>query len=379
MPSTVLLLEVPSYDRDVLFPALEQVMQLLPAGLAPDAALLLKPNLLVPAAPETAVCTHPEVIAATVAALRKRGFTRLAVGDSPAVHTAEAVARSAGITRILEELRVPLVSFADSVSIENPRARVLRSIPLARAVVEGKNLINLARLKTHGFTRYSGACKNLFGCIPGTTKASLHLRYHRQETFARMIADLVGYLEPTLSVVDGIVAMEGRGPRNGRPRRGNFLVASTDPVAADAVACRLVGIDPQDVLHLRFAAAAGIGCIAPGDIEVLGANPVALAIPDFEPAPEPPEIGGMLPAFLVPLARRFFLPGAAVDSHVCTHCGNCITICPAGAMIETTAGPPHPKPQLCIGCRCCEEVCPVDAVRIEDGVFSLGRRNTPAT
>jgi Domain of unknown function (DUF362) len=70
--------------------------------------------------------------------------------------------------------------------------------------------------------------------------------------------------------MDGIICMEGRGPTNGKPRRLGVLLASRDPVALDATAMRLVGLDPQRARHLVIAAERKLGAYEPGDIEVDG-------------------------------------------------------------------------------------------------------------
>jgi hypothetical protein len=77
-------------------------------------------------------------------------------------------------------------------------------------------------------------------------------------------------LKPKLAIMDGIVGMEGRGPINGKAKRLNVILASTDPVALDATAMRLVGIDPYTSGHVSLAAKDGLGNIDENAIEIDG-------------------------------------------------------------------------------------------------------------
>ncbi len=365
MRSTVVLSRTTKYDLDPLVCQLEWAIR----AAAPDHAgswanVLLKPNMLVASPRESAVCTEPAIITATTRALRALGIPHITAGDSPAAQPARLVARRSGILAALEAEGIPLVSFDASTEASHPEGRVLRTFPLARPVREAGALVNLARLKTHGLTRYTGACKNLFGCIPGTTKAAMHLRFDRQDTFARMLADLATHIRPALSLVDAIVSMEGRGPRSGNPRWTGFFVVSTDPVAADAVACRAVGIPPEEVLHLRYAAEAGAGVLDARDIEIIGDRIEDVRVPDFDPGPAPVAPGEAAPGLLRNALRSLFLPAPFVDGDRCIGCGECLKMCAAGALRGDPGDMPRTQQQHCIGCRCCEEVCPTGAIAV---------------
>ncbi len=370
--SAVYLAKVGDYDPEILDDALSaglsEIAFPVSASLTTDSSLLLKPNLLAPSSPESAVCTQAEIVASTIRVLRSRGYGELSAGDGPALHSTLAAARACGILDLLGDLDVPLLPFSENVSAPYPGGRVLREIPLARPVVDSDAVISLARLKTHGLTRFSGVCKNLFGCVAGTIKASMHFRYHRRETFERMLADIVAYLRPPLSLLDGIISMEGRGPRAGKPRRTGFILLGPDPVAVDATACRLVGIEPERVLHLRYAAEAGAGVLEDSRIEVIGADPADLALRDFLTAPEPVAPTGPAPGTLVGLLRRLVLPVPRIDGRRCNTCGDCVEICPTSALESRSPAAPTADANRCIGCRCCEEVCPSDAIRVQRGL-----------
>lgn len=363
MDNSVFLLRVDSYNPAALTKAVGMVFE----ALAIQDALagqnvLLKPNLLVAAAPERAVCTHPEVIRAILRHLRA---SHLFVGDSPGLGSTEKVAKATGVYDVCRDEGAKLMDFCDPQPVATPEAAHSVSVPLASALLQVDAVVNCAKLKTHALTRYTGAVKNLFGCLPGKLKAQMHLRMEDTATFANYLLDIYLTVNPVVNFVDGIVAMEGNGPRNGTPRNVGVLLAGTDAIAVDTVACAVVGIDPFTVPTINAAAKRGIGCSELEKISILGAALDDVKISDFK------TIGGSastlknLPPFLQRLLRKQLTARPHVNISTCSSCGICFEACPVGAVaIDGGAVIDHSG---CIKCYCCQELCP-------DGVISLKRR-----
>ncbi len=103
----------------------------------------------------------------------------------------------------------------------------------------------------------------MFGVLPDKFKGKFHRR-----GMHRVIADINATVRPALTVIDGFVAMEGRGPVHGRPVLMETIIAGVDVVATDATACRVMGFDPRRVDHIRMAYERGLGEIE--EITVLG-------------------------------------------------------------------------------------------------------------
>jgi uncharacterized protein (DUF362 family) len=150
----------------------------------------------------------------------------------------------------------------DLTELDVPHNKTLRKIKVPRLVVESA-IISAAKMKTHSETKVTLGMKNQFGLIPEKFKAKYHLR-----GMHKVITDINKVLPPTLTVVDGFVAMEGRGPARGNPIKMNTILAGGDPVAVDATASRVMGFDPWTIPHIRMAYEEGLGEI--DDIHILG-------------------------------------------------------------------------------------------------------------
>lgn len=366
----VVLVALDTYDVKQVTAALRRGLDMLdPQGkLFYGDDVLVKPNLLAPADSESGVCTHPAMMAALVDLALERGAAQVRAGDSPAVHSASAVAGAAGVSEVLNSRGMPIEDFSDIRWAQFPQGQVCRRFPLARQVLRADALISAARLKTHNLTRYTGATKNLYGCIVGTHKAQMHLRYHRIEEFSRMLADLALLLQPALCLVDGVVSMEGPGPRSGDLRRTGFVVMARDPITADALACRLVGLSAADVLHLRYGAESGLGVLSLEDMCIVGADPEKLRVQKFRVPTGRSATTWRIPRALVDLGRRLFVPKPRVLPQRCTGCGQCAEICPASVI--TPGRPVEISLRDCISCYCCHEVCPHQAIELRRlGIF----------
>jgi uncharacterized protein (DUF362 family) len=132
----------------------------------------------------------------------------------------------------------------------------------------GENIVHLPTVKTHVFTTTTGAMKNAFGGLLNERRHWTHPVIH--ETLVDLLRIQKKIHRGIFAVMDGTFAGDGPGPRCMVPHVKNVLLASADQVAIDAVAAKLMGIDPMSIKFIRLAHEAGLGCGDPRDIEIVG-------------------------------------------------------------------------------------------------------------
>lgn len=132
----------------------------------------------------------------------------------------------------------------------------------------GSNVIHLPTMKTHVFTQMTGAMKNAFGGLLFEKRHWTHSMIH--ETLVDLLA-IQKEIHPGLfAVMDGTFAGDGPGPRCMVPHVKNYILASGDMVAIDAVAAKMMGFDPLSIKFIRLAHERGLGCGDVREIEVVG-------------------------------------------------------------------------------------------------------------
>lgn len=173
-----------------------------------------------------------------------------------------------------------------------------KSLGVARTALNADYLISVPVLKTHEYMTISVCIKNLMGCLEikprekvtfDSTKENMHIELSSLQNVAEMsheagqrervffpkdklkeywsaigkfeqrLIALYGKLAPKLGVIDAIVASEGNAPIHGIPVKMGFVMASENPVDADAVAAYLIGIDPKTINYLNLAHRQGLG------------------------------------------------------------------------------------------------------------------------
>lgn len=330
----------------------------------PGERLLLKPNILAGEPSESAVTTHPAVLAAAVTLLREAG-AQVVFGDSPGLERAAHAADRSGLREAGERAGAEWGDFSGGGPLANTAGSMEPSFHVAREVHRCDGLVNLPKAKAHQLTRITAAVKNTFGCIPGQRKAMVHVRYPDVQVFSRYLAELGLALRPRLHVLDAIVAMEGNGPRSGDPRPLNALVLSTDPVAVDATLCRMIAMDPADVPTNTAGAEAGYGHWREAEVDLVGEALAPLVQPDFRVVRAPVFANTTLSHYA--LVRNLLLPRPAIDADRCVGCGRCVEACPVpGKALRwqdgARGGVPVYDDQACIRCYCCQEMCPRGAI-----------------
>jgi len=368
--SRVALIRCESYEYGAVRQAVQRGIDLVGGAgrfAASGEKILLKANLLVGEAPEKCVNTHPSVLRAVAEAFLATG-ARLSYGDSPAIGTARAASKKIGMDSAAREAGIELVEFQPGREVHFAAGVQNKRFTIAAAVLDSDGVISLPKLKAHGMQKFTGCVKNQFGCIPGLLKGEFHVRLPDAYAFAQMLVDLDRLVHPRLYIMDGIVAMEGNGPRGGTPRRLNLLLFSEDPVAVDATVCRLIGLDPLLVPTTVFGQAAGRGTATRERIELVGDDFDSFRCPDFvidRSAIKPYREKGAL-RFI----NNRLVPKPVIIGERCVRCGLCITMCPAKPKAlgwrggDKTQSPVHDY-STCIRCYCCQEVCPEQAIALK--------------
>ena len=332
------------------------------AYVQPGQRVLLKANLLRAANPDEMVSTHPAVVAAVVRLVQEAGGIPV-IGDSPGglftSVTLRAVYQRTGMMQVAEQTGAELNWDVGQTRLPHPEGRLIKSLEVGTFCTAADVIISLPKLKTHSFMQFTGATKNLFGVIPGTVKVGYHAKLPRQEQFGEMLIDILTLLRPALTVMDGIVGMQGNGPSAGSPFPVGVVLSSADSVELDVVATALVGIDAHRVYPLRAAMRRGLTTGLVSDVELVG-DPFSERVAEGFVAPQTSSALERVPAFLRSLLTRVLVSAPLVIDR-CIGCGICAQNCPVEA-IEIAAKRAIIDLETCIRCYCCHEVCPERAI-----------------
>lgn len=358
-PQIVSIRKVERYDYTDILNAIREVYI---ASGGPDPKgkrVLLKPNILTDIPPERAVTTHPEVFRACVTYFQERGATVLA-GDSPALHTSGFKAKICGIGPVCEELGVEWLDFSIDPIHRN-------GFKFARILDEVDMVVSLPKLKTHEFAYYTGAIKNLFGMIPGLSKALMHAKYPNRKSFSSMIVDVMDAIKPSFAIMDGIIGMEGAGPQNGQPKHIGLILASCNLPALDIVAASVIGYNPMDIPMLSDAVQRGL-VSDPKDIILEGGDLKDIKVKNFKKIPIQRGYNLAIMGVRYEKFRRRFDRKPVFDHDVCILCKRCVEICKSEAL-QVKDGKIDFNDSKCIRCYCCHEICPVNAIEVKRKVF----------
>jgi uncharacterized protein (DUF362 family) len=192
--------------------------------------------------------------------------------------------RNFGYYRLLDEYDIELLDLNrgpfETVALEDSAGRPVE-VKVAGMLMDRANyIVSAARLKTHDAVVVTLSVKNMaMGCVRVLDKAKAHQGVRRTNL---NIARLAGAAWPDLAAIDGFEGMEGEGPILGDPVPLGMAIASTDALAADRVACEVMGVDFFRVGYLSHCASAGRGEADIGRIEVVG-SPLNDCIRPFRP------------------------------------------------------------------------------------------------
>lgn len=369
--SKVAVVRAQNYEVFQLRVAMEKALGLL-GGLESfvprGAKVFVKVNLLPPPSPpERGIITHPAFTEAFLTLL-KEITPHIVVGDD--VHESRSF-EVGGYKEMCGRLGVELLNLRErgfeEVKLDGG---VLRSVFIAKAVREAEVVVNLPKLKTHALTTFTGAIKNFYGVIPTGVRTALHGEHPHPAEFSQVLVDIFSLVRPALTLMDGIVAMEGPGPANGTPRQLGLILASNDAVAVDAVAQTIIGLEPLRVWTTYHAHTRGLGVGDLREIEILGESLEAVRVKDFRLPPAAGEMMGRFPPRVTRWATRHLQAQPVVVQARCVGCGACVRACPTGAA-QFRGKKAWIDKRKCIRCMCCHEACRYNAIELQ--VDFLGR------
>ena len=227
--------------------------------------VLIKVNFITTKTWDTGATTDPIVVEAIIQKLQELSKEVIVVESDASMTNATKAFKATGMDEMCARNGVEWINLRhdkDRVKLPVPGWSALKKIVVPRIVTES-GIVSAAKMKTHMETGVTLGMKNLFGLLPDKFKGKFHVK-----GMHKVVADIITVINPQLTVIDGFVAMEGRGPVGGSPVKMETIVAGRDVVAVDATASRLMGIDPHEIGHIMMAHERGLGEV--DSVEVVG-------------------------------------------------------------------------------------------------------------
>ncbi|MBN2142556.1 DUF362 domain-containing protein [Candidatus Woesearchaeota archaeon] len=256
LPSPVAYVSVRGYEQENVFSAVEQAMELAHwKKYVRGKKIFIKPNLLsdqvVPGQ-----CTSPWVLEAVIKIIKTLGSgVQISVGDADVATSkqVEPAARNWGVMDICKRQGVKFINLSKEKTVNVKMDGVIfKNMPIPKILVDADTIVTVPVVKTHNVTTMTCSLKNQWGCIP-TFRHQYHL------VADKCISDINSFLKVKFAVADATICLEENGPRVGRPKFVGAVMASNDRVAMDSAACKIIGVNPMAVAHVKEAGLRGLG------------------------------------------------------------------------------------------------------------------------
>ncbi|MFA5772337.1 MAG: DUF362 domain-containing protein [Thermoplasmata archaeon] len=341
-----------------------------------DDTVLLKPNVLMPKPPEAAVTTHPEIIRTMINLVKEAGGIPVIGDGCGSAYSTSTAFKASGIEEIANENGVELINFEKSgmYKLDNPNGEILKSVIVAKPVIDADVIISLPKLKTHMLTIYTGAVKNFYGAIPSTMKRHTHYTATSSEKFSEAVVDIYSMIKPDMAIMDGILGMEGSGPSAGKPIKSNLIAAGYDCVSVDAVCSAIIEFEPLKIHTTRIASSRGLGEGRLENIEIVGESIKNVKIRFKKPAGYYkiinyiPQSVACTAKVIIPKRMPFILEDKCIKCHACEKA------CPVQAILIGEKGKISKiDRRKCVLCYCCHEMCPNKAIALKSRLPILQR------
>ncbi|UCD37485.1 MAG: DUF362 domain-containing protein [Fidelibacterota bacterium] len=247
-------------------------------------------------------CTKPEIIIAVAEECLKAGAADVIIGDGshlPSFDWQYAATFNGSTDLVREAARltstydgtVTLACLEDDSPgwVDVPSSTYLREISISSLVAQADRVISIPVAKTHSWAQLTLGCKNFIGVTSLERYAAWinnsywdrgkEFDHSSPRAIAQIYLDIVAAVEPDLTVIDFSIGVEGDGPTTGhggltvdmQQRLGSWVVlASTDIMAADATAARIMSHDVSDQVQLQLGYDMGLGEIHEQSIEIVG-------------------------------------------------------------------------------------------------------------
>lgn len=348
--------------------------------------ILIKPNFGCHKTAVTGATTDLRVLSSLIEILQSQGYSNIVVGDGGmAGYIKVNILNYLGVPALCEKYGVPVIDLNRDKGVPMKLSNGV-TVRISEVALKSK-VIDLAKLKTHVLTTVTLGIKNLLGCVTGLDKREVHL--HGLHTG---LAALASMIKPRLTIIEGLIGMEGHGPVAGKPIKTDIVVASRNLIAADIVASKVMGFDPFTIKHIRCAVASSLYNVR--KIKIVGI-PLERAITPFERAtpkkfeanPYFERVKHMIRGKETPyrvahtvlsskivsavfrdlgflqeeIDHELLTDPPKVDKNMCTGCGFCKNVCPTNA-IFITEGKADISREKCVKCYCCVEICPYGTI-----------------
>ena len=239
--------DIESYNRDEIKSALDSALNDiggLDKYLNDKTKILIKPNFVVAESHLKGSTTHPDFYMAVAEYLMAHG-KQVTIGESPAFGSAQMTCRSHGVYKECKDKGIDIITFKKAESYEGLEdKKQYRNLSIAKELNDFDAMINLPKLKVHQQFVFTGATKNLYGCVTGKRKAYRHfVCENNPQLFARMILANAEMAKPVLNFGDGIMALHKRGPRNGEPYPLHKIILSDSYLEFDWLFCEMIKLD----------------------------------------------------------------------------------------------------------------------------------------
>ncbi|MCK4258978.1 MAG: DUF362 domain-containing protein [Halanaerobiales bacterium] len=360
MKNTVAMAKCYEYDQKKVDQAVNKVIDHL-GGIEnfvkPGDKVLLKPNLVSPLKPEKMATTHPAVLEAICKILKKVG-AEIWIGDS-GVHGTSKIFTVTGVEEVAKKYDCKICDI-DRYEIDyviNEENILLKRIPLSKYITEADVVINIPKVKIHAGMVYTGAVKNLYGTIVGKNKSNIHGNTQTVDNFNLVLLDILNTVKPQLTIMDGIVGMEGNGPTNGSPKQTGMILASQNPTALDLVAIEQIGLKLKEIGYLVKAVEYDF---SPKRNEITVVGDDVPPVKYKHPSRVLVWLGDVIMKIVPPIYNAFLKPIPVFKKDSCTQCKLCLKICPVNAI--TIKDIPEVDKKKCISCFCCHEACLSNAI-----------------